>query len=241
MKKSVKIITTSVFLTIFVTSISFNIYWINRSFKLKASNKDIVDNIVEPIIIEIINQNEKLNDTYVENVTTIKDNFKDKTTPLIKDKTTADGNKVIITKIDGEVIETILSNDILESQRQTIFFNNQLNEVIRMYEIEIDEKNKLINDLVVKLKTASSDITNDITKNELNTELARFQKSFFRLGIDFGTNFNANDVIMLNFKPTSVNLGLNCLIINKINVRAGVGLGINENPNTATVSLGYYF
>ncbi len=222
----------------------FNGYWIYRSFSEKSDIKEIVDNKIDPIIDKT---NEKNN-----NINKNNDKFNDKLKDDIKkesDKVTG-SNKFETIVIDDKTYQIELENDLEESQKQTKYYINKVNEINDHYNNIINEKEEIIKELTNELNDLKKDLTSDITKHNINKELKSFRKDFFRFGIDLYANYGIpisdwieNKQINTNFTSYSFGIGLNVMVMKRINVRVNSGIYSRDsvvNPEMG-LAIGWYF
>lgn len=125
-----------------------------------------------------------------------------------------------------------------------------MSELNSYYNSIISEKDQLITDLTNQLESVKKELTDSITERNINKELENFRKDFTRFGIDFyfiggipiGDWIN-NRKIDTNFNSYAFGIGLNAMLIKKVNLRGTLGIEYRNsvvNPQLG-FSVGYFF
>lgn len=244
MKMKTKIIISSIVSGVFILSVSFNIYWIKRSFEEKKATDDIVNVIMDPIIDDMNSDNDELNTKHNDVITEINnefentdvfDNESDFTDEILPEQ------KIVYSNINGKQYEMILSNNIEKSHKQTIFFSDLFGNLLIAYQDEANKRNEIITVVDGKLTDGTNEIINQISENEINDELASFRKNVFRFGVDLGIGFKFGTVPTVGLNISSIDVGLGGLIMDKIDVKVTAALGLELENSSFGVSIGYYF
>lgn len=232
-----KIIVYSTFIGILLISLGFNSYFIYRGFVANRENKEIVETNINPIIETVHEKNEEINKENDEFIENLKETYEknDVFIPVIEKN---EEKKYVSIYVDGECYETELASNLEDSQKQTIFFADQLNKVQSQYESDMRIRNEMVSNLVKELESAKKQIQNDFTEKEINKELNNLRKDFFKFGLD-GYFITRTPLL----KDYSVGIGANFLFINKFNIRINGGISFDSNNYKPEfgASFCYYF
>lgn len=127
---------------------------------------------------------------------------------------------------------------------------DRLEETTSHYNAIIKEKDELINNISNELEETKKNLTNSITERNINKELERFRTNFTKFGIDLYfiggipiSDWIENKKIDTNFNSYSFGLGLNLMLLQKINCRGTFGIEYQNqsvNPQLG-FSIGYFF